>query len=156
MDNTVMERKDHSLVMKILFKTTELVIAKGTDGKVDYEKSELRMIINAFAATTIGEAAAGKIRLFVTRQRTPRCKSSLASWGSFFVRTPAGLAAALPRTFHNDVISGLSDHISAVIAQRCHNAVIAAPSVNCPGKVNSPRPHLSLPFVFAQVLPMTK
>ena len=83
MDNTVMERKDHSLVMKILFKAAKLVIAKGTDGKVDYEKSELRMMINAFAATTIGEAAAGKIRLFVTRQRTPRCKSPLASWGSF-------------------------------------------------------------------------
>ena len=49
MDNTVMEMKDHSLVMKIMFKTTEMVIAKGTGGKVDYDNPEFRMMINASA-----------------------------------------------------------------------------------------------------------
>ena len=49
MDNTVLEMKDHSLVMKIMFKTTELVIAKGCGGKVDYENPEFRMMINASA-----------------------------------------------------------------------------------------------------------
>lgn len=49
MDNTVMEMKDYSLVMKIMFKATELVIAKGTGGKVDYENLEFRMMINASA-----------------------------------------------------------------------------------------------------------
>ena len=49
MDNTVMELKDYSLVMKIMFKATELVVAKGTGGKVDYENPEFRMMINASA-----------------------------------------------------------------------------------------------------------
>ena len=49
MDNTVMEMKDYSLVMKIMFKATELVIAKGTGGKVDYDNPEFRMMINASA-----------------------------------------------------------------------------------------------------------
>ena len=49
MDNTVMEMKDYSLVMKIMFKATEMVIAKETGGKVDYENPEFRMMINASA-----------------------------------------------------------------------------------------------------------
>ena len=49
MDNTVMELKDHSLVMKIMFKATELVIAKGTGGKVDYDNPDFRMMMNASA-----------------------------------------------------------------------------------------------------------
>ena len=49
MDNTVMDLKDHSLVMKVMFKATEMVIAKGTGGKVDYENPEFRMMINAAA-----------------------------------------------------------------------------------------------------------
>ena len=49
MDNTVMEMKDYSLVMKIMFKATEMVIAKGCGGKVDYENPEFRMMINASA-----------------------------------------------------------------------------------------------------------
>jgi len=49
MDNTVMEMKDYSLVMKVMFKATELVIAKGCGGKVDYENPEFRMMINASA-----------------------------------------------------------------------------------------------------------
>ena len=49
MDNTILEMKDYSLVMKIMFKATEMVIAKGTGGKVDYENPEFRMMINASA-----------------------------------------------------------------------------------------------------------
>lgn len=49
MDNTVMEMKDYSLVMKIMFKATEMVITKGCGGKVDYENPEFRMMINASA-----------------------------------------------------------------------------------------------------------
>jgi len=49
MDNTVMEMKDYSLVMKIMFKATEMVIAKGCGGKTDYENPEFRMMINASA-----------------------------------------------------------------------------------------------------------
>jgi beta-glucosidase len=49
MDNTVMEMKDYSFVMKLMFKATELVVAKGTGGKVDYEDPEFRMMINAAA-----------------------------------------------------------------------------------------------------------
>ena len=47
MDNTVLKMKDYSLVMKIMLKATELVIAKGTGGKVDYDNPEFRMMINA-------------------------------------------------------------------------------------------------------------
>ena len=49
MDNTVMEMKDHSLIMKIMFKATELVIARGCGGKADYENPDFRMMINASA-----------------------------------------------------------------------------------------------------------
>ena len=49
MDNTVMEMKDHSLVMKIMFKAVEATIAKGFGGKVDYENPEFRMLINSSA-----------------------------------------------------------------------------------------------------------
>ena len=49
MDNTIMEMKDFSLIMKIMFKVTELVIAKGNGGKIDYENPEFRMMINASA-----------------------------------------------------------------------------------------------------------
>lgn len=47
MDNTVMEMKDHSLIMKIMFKAVELLIAKGYGGKIDYENPEFRMLINS-------------------------------------------------------------------------------------------------------------
>ena len=49
MDNTVMEMRDYSLVMKILFKATEMVVAKGCGGKVDYDNPEFRMMMNASA-----------------------------------------------------------------------------------------------------------
>ena len=47
MDNTVMEMKDYSLIMKIMFKAVELVLAKGNGGKVDYENPEFRMLVNS-------------------------------------------------------------------------------------------------------------
>lgn len=43
MDNTVMEMKDHSLIMKIMFKAIENTIAKGYGGKKDYENPNFRM-----------------------------------------------------------------------------------------------------------------
>jgi beta-glucosidase len=49
MDNSVMEMKEYSLMMKIMFKATEMVIAKGNGGKVDYENPEFRMLMNASA-----------------------------------------------------------------------------------------------------------
>lgn len=44
MDNTVMEMKDHSLIMKIMFKAVEATITKGFGGKKDYENPEFRML----------------------------------------------------------------------------------------------------------------
>lgn len=49
MDNTVMEMKDYSLIMKIMFKAVEATIAKGFGGKADYENPEFRMLINSSA-----------------------------------------------------------------------------------------------------------
>ena len=43
MENTVEEMKDHSLIMKIMYKATEHVIAKGNGGKIDYEDPNFRM-----------------------------------------------------------------------------------------------------------------
>ena len=53
MENTVMEMKDHSLIMKIMFKATERVIAKGFGGKADYENPEFRMLINSSAGSPL-------------------------------------------------------------------------------------------------------
>lgn len=47
MENTVMEMKDYSLVMKIMFKAVEATIAKGFDGKKDYEDPEFRMLMES-------------------------------------------------------------------------------------------------------------
>ncbi len=49
MDNSVMEMKDHSLIMKIMYKSTEAVIAKSFGGKKDYENPEFRMMMAASA-----------------------------------------------------------------------------------------------------------
>ena len=45
MDNTVVEMKDYSLMMKIMFRATEKVIAKDYGGKPDYENPEFRMVM---------------------------------------------------------------------------------------------------------------
>ena len=43
MENTVEEMKDYSLVMKLMYKATERVIARGNGGKADYENPNFRM-----------------------------------------------------------------------------------------------------------------
>lgn len=53
MDNTVMEMKDYSLVMKIMFKAVEATVAKGFGGKKDYENPEFRMLMNSSAGAPI-------------------------------------------------------------------------------------------------------
>ena len=53
MDNTVMEMKDYSLVMKIMFKAVEATVAKGFSGKKDYENPEFRMLMNSSAGAPI-------------------------------------------------------------------------------------------------------
>ena len=53
MDNTVMEMKDHSLIMKIMFRAVEATIAKGFDGKKDYENPEFRMLMNSSAGSPL-------------------------------------------------------------------------------------------------------
>lgn len=49
MDNTVMEMKDYSLIMKIMFQSVEATIAKGFGGKKDYEDPEFRMLMESSA-----------------------------------------------------------------------------------------------------------
>lgn len=53
MDNTVMEMKNHSLIMKIMFRAVEATIAKGFGGKKDYENPEFRMLINSSAGSPL-------------------------------------------------------------------------------------------------------
>ncbi|MCM1026971.1 MAG: glycoside hydrolase family 3 C-terminal domain-containing protein [Roseburia sp.] len=49
MDNTVMEMKEHSLIMKIMYKAVEATVAKGFGGKADYAKPEFRMMMSSSA-----------------------------------------------------------------------------------------------------------
>ena len=49
MDNTVEEMKDYSLIMKIMYKSTEKVIAKQFGGKVDYDNPEFKMMMKCSA-----------------------------------------------------------------------------------------------------------
>ena len=49
MENSVMEMKDHSLIMRIMYKAVEKTIAKGCGGRIDYENPEFRMMMNASA-----------------------------------------------------------------------------------------------------------
>ena len=53
MDNTVMEMKDYSLMMKIMFKAVEATIAKGFGGKKDYENPKFRMLMNSSAGSPL-------------------------------------------------------------------------------------------------------
>lgn len=53
MDNTVEEMKDYSLVMKIMYKATESVVAKGFGGKADYENPDFRMMMAASAGSSL-------------------------------------------------------------------------------------------------------
>ena len=53
MDNTVMEMKDYSLVMRIMFRAVEATIAKGFGGRRDYENPEFRMMMNSSAGSPL-------------------------------------------------------------------------------------------------------
>ena len=53
MDNTVMEMKDYSLIMKIMFKAVEATVAKGYGGKKDYENPNFRMQMASSAGAPI-------------------------------------------------------------------------------------------------------
>ena len=53
MDNTVMEMKEHSLIMKIMFQAVEATIAKGFGGKKDYENPEFRMLMSSSAGSPL-------------------------------------------------------------------------------------------------------
>ena len=45
MDNSAMEMKDHSLIMKIQYKVTEKIISKSYGGKKDYNDPGFRMMM---------------------------------------------------------------------------------------------------------------
>ncbi|MCR5458035.1 MAG: glycoside hydrolase family 3 C-terminal domain-containing protein [Clostridiales bacterium] len=47
MDSTVKEMKEYSLIMRIMNKAIEKVVAKGCGGKVDYNNPEFRMIMSS-------------------------------------------------------------------------------------------------------------
>ena len=53
MDNTVVEMKDYSLVMKIMFKAVEATVAKGYGGKRDYDNPNFRMQMASSAGAPI-------------------------------------------------------------------------------------------------------
>ena len=53
MDNTVMEMKDYSLIMKIMFKAVEATVAKGYGGKRDYDNPNFRMQMASSAGAPI-------------------------------------------------------------------------------------------------------
>lgn len=49
MENTIMEMKDYSLIMKLMYKIIERVVAKGFGGKVDYTNSSYKMMVSTAA-----------------------------------------------------------------------------------------------------------
>ena len=53
MDNTVMEMKDYSLMMKIMFKATEKTVAKSFGGKADYDNPDFKMMMNSSAGAPL-------------------------------------------------------------------------------------------------------
>ncbi|WP_242964951.1 glycoside hydrolase family 3 C-terminal domain-containing protein [Scatolibacter rhodanostii] len=66
MDNTVMEMKDYSLIMKIMYKAVEATIAKGFAGKKDYSNPEFRMLMNSAADSSLsGMKISGGMKNYV-------------------------------------------------------------------------------------------
>lgn len=53
MDNTVMEMKDSSLIMKIMYKVVEATVAKGFGGKKDYNNPEFLMLMATSMASPL-------------------------------------------------------------------------------------------------------
>lgn len=66
MDNTVIEMKDYSLIMKIMHKAVESTVAKGFGGKKDYNNPEFRMMMNSAAdASLSGMKISGGMKNYV-------------------------------------------------------------------------------------------
>lgn len=66
MDNTVMEMKDYSLVMKIMYKAVEATVASGSGGKKDYADPTFRMLMNSAAdASLSGMKISGGMKNYV-------------------------------------------------------------------------------------------
>ena len=53
MDNTVVEMKDYSFIMKIMFKAVESTVTKGFGGKKDYENPDFRMMMASSAGSPL-------------------------------------------------------------------------------------------------------
>lgn len=53
MDNSIMEMKETSVIMKIMFRAIESTIAKQFNGKKDYANPEFRMMINSSAGAPL-------------------------------------------------------------------------------------------------------
>ena len=53
MDNSIMEMKDHSLVMNIMYKAVESTVAKGFGGKKDYSDPQFRMLMTSSAGSSL-------------------------------------------------------------------------------------------------------
>ena len=53
MDNTVMEMKEHSFVMRCMFKAVEATVAKGFGGKADYSDPQFRMLMASSAGSPL-------------------------------------------------------------------------------------------------------
>ena len=53
MDSTIVEMKDHSWIMKIMYSAVESTIAKGFGGKADYDNPEFRMLMASSAGSPL-------------------------------------------------------------------------------------------------------
>lgn len=53
MDNSVIEMKDFSFIMKIMHRAVEKTVAKGFGGKIDYENPEFRMLMSSSAGSPL-------------------------------------------------------------------------------------------------------
>ena len=86
MDNTVMEMKDDSLIMKIMFKAVAAAIARGFGGKKDYENPEFRMLMNSSAGRIhprcSAEARMAKALLYFFRDRAAMKQSGRRTTGA--------------------------------------------------------------------------
>lgn len=86
MDNTVMEMKDDSLIMKIMFKAVAATIARGFGGKKDYENPEFRMLMNSSAGRIhprcSAEVRMAKALLYFFRDRAAMKQSGRRTAGA--------------------------------------------------------------------------
>ena len=52
-ENTVNEMKEHSLVMKIIYKVLEKTLSKSNGGKIDYSDPDFRMMMESSAGAPV-------------------------------------------------------------------------------------------------------